>query len=73
LRNTIVNSSGTVEEVKNYINGFTYLDNPSADGLSFFPFSEGRVLYNGSNSFEYEYWMKDHLGNTRLSYTSQEG
>ncbi len=40
--------------------------------LSFFPFSEGRVLYNGSNNFEYEYWMKDHLGNTRLSFTSQE-
>ncbi len=61
-----------VDKTTNYINGFVYEDN----SLSFFPFSEGRVLYNacteqsrsGSNSFEYEYWMKDHLGNTRLSF-----
>ena len=64
MQNTIVNENGQVDKVTNYINGFVYEDN----SLSFFPYSEGRVLYNGSNTFQYEYWMKDHLGNTQACF-----
>jgi RHS repeat-associated protein len=31
---------------------------------------EGRVLLSGSNAPEYQYYLKDHLGNTRITFTT---
>jgi hypothetical protein len=30
--------------------------------------TEGRVIVSGTN-YTYEYWLKDHLGNTRLAFS----
>jgi len=70
LRNTIISENGTVFSIKDYVNGFEYKRGSASEtpNLMQFPFSEGRVLVNNSNSFNYEYFMKDHLGNTRVSF-----
>ncbi len=47
-----------------YIGNFIY-DN---SGLSYIMMDEGRLLPDGSGGFEYEYFLKDHLGNTRISF-----
>ncbi|MFC5981224.1 DUF6443 domain-containing protein, partial [Flavobacterium salmonis] len=47
-----------------YAGGFQYEN----DNLQFFPNSEGYVRYN-AGVYEYIYQYKDHLGNTRLSYS----
>jgi RHS repeat-associated protein len=48
-----------------YVGGFVYEDNT----LKFFSSPEGRVVKNGS-SFEYQYAIADHQGNTRVVFTS---
>ncbi|HEY3406161.1 MAG TPA: DUF6443 domain-containing protein [Ohtaekwangia sp.] len=35
--------------------------------LAFIPTEEGRIVYNGKN-YEYEYFLKDHQGNVRVTY-----
>jgi RHS repeat-associated protein len=68
LRNTVYDNTGLVEEQTDYIGGFVYEKNfGSLDTeLKYFSFSEGRIL----NEFEwqYEYFMKDHLGNVRKTF-----
>jgi RHS repeat-associated protein len=44
-----------------YVNGVQYDNNKP----SFFPTSEGRAVYNGTE-YEYEYFLKDYQGNVRL-------
>jgi len=51
--------------LKNYVNGFKY-DNK---GLEFFSTEEGRVVKE-SNGFTREYFLKDHLGNTRVVFNA---
>jgi len=59
LRN--VGSDGTWD----YINGIVYQNN----AISFIQNEEGRASYKTSDgSFQYEYNLKDHLGNTRVSF-----
>nr|WP_320120064.1 DUF6443 domain-containing protein [uncultured Marinifilum sp.] len=47
----------------NYIGNFVYKDG----SLSYIITSEGRIVKPGS-TYEYEYNLKDHLGNTRVSF-----
>src|SRR5690606_28816451 len=54
-----------LEKTTDYVNGFVYTDG----SLSFFGSPEGRVVKKGS-SFEYEYAIADHQGNTRVVFTS---
>jgi RHS repeat-associated protein len=51
--------------ITDYAGGFVYTNN----ALSFFSSPEGRVVKNGS-SYEYQYAITDHLGNTRVVFTS---
>lgn len=51
-----------------YANGYLYEGNT----LQFFRHAEGYVSAENGN-FEYVYEFKDHLGNTRLSYTDANG
>ncbi len=51
-----------------YIGSFVYKDNEP--DFIFTP--EGRIVPNGDGSFSYEYYLVDHLGNTRVSF-SQTG
>ena len=53
-----------------YIAGMVYED----EKLQFIQHEEGRVVYNSEEEdpFEYQYHLKDHLGNVRTSFTSKE-
>jgi RHS repeat-associated protein len=54
-----------VTTTTDYVGGFVYTNN----ALSFFSSPEGRVVKKGS-TFEYEYAITDHQGNTRVLFTS---
>jgi RHS repeat-associated protein len=69
LRKT-VNNTGVVTLYKqDYVSGLEYRSNGSAGALTleaiYHP--EGRITPNGA-AFRYEYNIKDHLGNTRLTF-----
>ncbi|MBY0537300.1 MAG: hypothetical protein K2P88_15720, partial [Chitinophagaceae bacterium] len=65
----------TLTTTTTYLNGFVYQN----DTLQFLGHEEGRIRWakrfylNGSsaNSFEYDYFLKDHLGNVRMVLTEQ--
>ncbi len=59
------NASAVVQTTTEYVNGFVYTNG----ALNFFSSPEGRVVKNGSN-YEYQYAITDHLGNTRILFTS---
>ncbi|NCA86889.1 MAG: RHS repeat-associated core domain-containing protein, partial [Clostridia bacterium] len=46
-----------------YVGSFVYVD----DELQYLLTPEGRVVIDGSN-YEYQYFLKDHLGNTRITF-----
>ena len=61
-------TKGSTITTTDYLDGFQYNNNV----LIFFPTSEGYVsntVISGVNSYNYVYNYKDHLGNSRLSYT----
>ena len=57
-----------------YIDGFVYGDN----ALQFFAHEEGRVRYTAATTptkspvFNYDYFIKDHLGNVRMVLTDEQ-
>lgn len=51
-----------------YSGGFVYTNN----SIDFFAFSEGRVRKVGAN-WQYQYDLKDHLGNVRTTFTNENG
>jgi RHS repeat-associated protein len=52
-----------------YISGFVYQN----DTLQFTGHEEGRIRYKAvTNSFVYDYFLKDHLGNTRVVLTEEQ-
>ncbi len=57
----------TLKSNTNYTGGFVY--EGSTPVLSYFSSPEGRVVKNGS-SYEYQYSISDHQGNTRVVFTS---
>ncbi|QKJ31068.1 RHS repeat-associated core domain-containing protein [Mucilaginibacter mali] len=63
LRNT--GSDGTWD----YVNGIVYKNN----AISFIQTEEGRAERKTDGSYNYEYNLKDHLGNTRISLDSYGG
>ena len=52
----------------NYIANFVYENNQ----LQFILTSEGRIMMQNEDTYEYQYFLKDHLGNTRITL-SQNG
>jgi len=74
LRKTVTDNttSPATTTTTDYINGFVYQN----DSLQFFPTEEGRVRYvpaHGTTAaaYVYDYFVKDHLGNTRVVLTEQ--
>ena len=63
LKKEVMNSDGSTLAEVDYVNGFQYEDGT----LSFLITDQGRAIKNG-NDFEYEYFLTDHLGNTRLTF-----
>jgi RHS repeat-associated protein len=55
--------------VTTYVNGFIYQN----DTLQFTGHEEGRIRYRSSTSdWAYDYFIKDHLGNTRMTLTEEQ-
>jgi RHS repeat-associated protein len=55
----------TTATTTNYVGSFIYHD----DQLQSILTPEGRVVVDGSN-YEYQYFLQDHLGNTRITFNS---
>ncbi len=59
-------SGARTEIIYNYVNGIEYKDN----SLERIANTEGAVTRNGiTNVYEYEYALRDHLGNTRATFS----
>ncbi len=54
--------NGAVKDSTDYINGMQY----EGGILDMYPHAEGYVKINPNNTFQYNYTLKDHLGNTRV-------
>jgi RHS repeat-associated protein len=59
--------TGTENKRTDYAGAFTYDDGV----LKFVSHSEGRAILRTDNTWEYQYFLKDHLGNVRVTFTSQ--
>ena len=65
--------SGDSSATHDYVGGFFYVQKGSSDRqLQHLIHEEGRALKLG-NRFRYEFDLKDHLGNVRLSFTDKNG
>jgi len=77
LRKVAYDNSGVLISRTEYIGGIQYeslqplASPPLATDLKFMSTGEGRVVKEGSN-WNYEYYHKDHLGNTRVVYGYQK-
>ncbi|SKA40026.1 RHS repeat-associated core domain-containing protein [Chitinophaga eiseniae] len=73
VRKTVTDNTGSTSKVNttDYLGGFVYED----DSLRFVGHEEGRIrpVYQTGQplAFAYDYFVKDHLGNTRLVLTDQ--
>ncbi|MDB9380916.1 DUF6443 domain-containing protein [Nodularia spumigena CS-584] len=69
-RITYINGNRQTTITTDYAGGFVYVNG----GLRHFAHAEGYVAYEqGTNTFNYIYQYKDHLGNNRVSYTEVNG
>lgn len=57
-------NTGVIFSTTDYISNFTYMNS----SLSNIATHEGRIVYNGGNTFSYEYYIKDHLDNIRMVF-----
>lgn len=53
----------TGTETREYIDGIEY----SGTAVAFISNEEGRAVPNGAEAYSYDYYLKDHLGNTRAA------
>ncbi len=53
--------------ITDYTGSFVFTDNE----LAFIITPEGRAIPDSSGNFTYQYYLKDHLGNTRVTYTQK--
>lgn len=67
----VYNASGALVKVTDYI-GELVLEGTTASNTTtkFVQHAEGRICKNGSN-WEYQYHLKDHLGNVRVTFTTK--
>src|SRR5690606_21089887 len=65
LRMKNYDASQSLEKMTDYVGSFVYTNG----SLDFFGSPEGRVVKKGS-TFEYQYGIADHQGNTRVVFTS---
>ncbi|WP_462249227.1 DUF6443 domain-containing protein [Ekhidna sp.] len=68
----VVYKAGTVVKVTDYVGEFIYeTESGGSRSLSLIQHEEGRVIPNESEgSYDYQYHLKDHLGNVRLTFST---
>jgi RHS repeat-associated protein len=66
LKQEVFNASSVVTKTTDYIGEYIYENNV----LQFVNHEEGRIVTTGASP-EYQYHLKDHLGNVRLTFTSK--
>jgi RHS repeat-associated protein len=66
LRQQVYNATGGITRTTDYDGEFIY----QGDTLQFINHEEGRVVMKGVTNPEYQYHLKDHLGNVRLTFTT---
>jgi RHS repeat-associated protein len=64
LKKIVKNNDGTVRETWDYVNGVEYKNRI----LQRVPHSEGAVVLNENSGYEHQYVLRDHLGNTRVTF-----
>lgn len=70
IKKTVTNGTRVVST--HYVDGFQYHESFLEVSLLFFPHAEGFVsntVVNNTNTYNYVYSYKDHLGNVRVNYT----
>jgi len=67
LKKEVWNSGSLICE-KYYAGSFVY----NNEGIEYILFDEGRLTPKADGTYQYEYFLKDHLGNTRVVFTGQE-
>lgn len=69
LRKTVKPTAATTDYTQDYVNGLEYRTTGSGGTLTLEAIyhAEGRITPNGAN-YQYEYAIKDHLGNARISF-----
>ncbi|HTJ48152.1 MAG TPA: hypothetical protein VL443_01780 [Cyclobacteriaceae bacterium] len=67
LKQEVYDGANALKKKTDYVGDFFYEN----DTLKFINHEEGRVVVTGSES-EYQYYLKDHLGNVRLTFTSKQ-
>lgn len=65
-----VYKAGVLETERDYVGEFFYEN----DTLRFLQHEEGRIVYNPEQTdvWDYQYHLKDHLGNTRVTYSTTD-
>ncbi|MEP1032204.1 DUF6443 domain-containing protein [Ekhidna sp.] len=61
-----VYEGGSLSKKKEYLGSFYYEN----DDLKFIKHSEGRITFTSDDDPNYQYYLKDHLGNTRLTFST---
>lgn len=70
IRKALYNASHVVLNTYDYMDGFVYSTiGTGSAALSYFPTVEGRAMSNTTaTAFTYDYFIKDNMGNTRVSF-----
>jgi RHS repeat-associated protein len=55
-----------------YIAGIQYNGSTASDTLSFIQTEEGKAVHNGT-TYDYQYYLADNLGNTRITFNTKNG
>jgi uncharacterized protein YjdB len=66
MRQEVYDASNTLKKETDYLGEFLY----EGDALQFINHDEGRVVM-ADGTAEYQYVLKDHLGNTRITFTTK--
>ncbi len=61
-------NNGAIVRSTNYLGNFVYTDNQ----LSYILTSEGRIIPKETGEYDYQYFIKDHLGNTRILFNEDK-
>lgn len=69
LSQKVFDASNTLTQSRDYVGAFVYKN----EALQFVHHDEGRIIPNPAGSgWAYQYFLKDHLGNVRLTFAEQD-